>query len=121
MYDNSLAALNSEVGTMLTERLGARGRTLEEKAASVGRNMPRAIKDHVAYLIEAEARTKNPKRAAQYDPVRVEDAHKRCVSVLSKIDRRAARSRMSLSIFTTILVNLFIAAALAAALYAYFG
>ena len=56
MYDNSLAALNSEVGTMLTERLGARGRTLEEKAASVGRNMPRAIKDHVAYLIEAEAR-----------------------------------------------------------------
>jgi hypothetical protein len=121
MYEHSLAALSAEVGTLLTERLGARGRTLEEKAASVGRNMPRAIREHVAYLIEAEARTKNPKRAAQYDPLRAEEAHKRCLAVLGKIDRRAVRSRRSLAVFTTILVNLFLLAVIAAALWAYFG
>lgn len=112
MYKSSLGSVTAEVEALLAEKLSARGRNLEEKLKSAGRAVPKAVREQAIYLIEAESRYRNPKRAHQYDPQRVEEAHRICIDFLQKIDRSQIRARRSLTIFTTILVNLFLAAIL---------
>jgi hypothetical protein len=108
MYKTSLGSVTAEIEELLVEKLSAKGRDLNQKVKSAGRKLPRSVRLHVAYLIEAEARTKNPKFAHQYDADRVVEAWKHCVSYLEKIDRNAIRSYHRLGWFTTVLVNLFL-------------
>lgn len=118
MYDTSLASITAEVETLLADRMSAKGRDLEQKLKSVGRRLPKRVREQALYLVQAQSRTKNPKRAAQYDPERVVAAHKVVVDYLSKFDRRAARSVKRLGWFTGMLVNLvLIAIAVSVAVY----
>jgi len=115
LYDTSLSSVIDEVETLMAERLSARGRDLEQKLKHAGRRLPRKIRVQAQYLVEAQKRYKNPKRAAQYDPARVLAAHKACVNHLSKLDTKAMRARGRLAWFTGLLVNLFLIALLVAA------
>jgi len=119
MYNTSLASITDEIEALLAQKLSAKGRNLKEKTESVGRRLPRTIRGHVDYLIRAEGRYRNPKFAHQYDPDRVLEAYKQCVSQLEKIDPRAQKSARRLAWLTGILVNLMIAAAALSALAIY--
>ncbi|MBZ0129208.1 MAG: hypothetical protein K8F59_08845 [Rhodobacteraceae bacterium] len=117
MYNTSLKSVTAEIEDLLVEKFSARGRDLKAKLKSAGRRLPRRIRSEAEYLVEAEARCANPKRASQYDPARVVEAHRRCVAYLQKLDTRIARSRRRTSIMASILVNLLLLAMLAAAGY----
>ncbi|MFT6696717.1 MAG: hypothetical protein ACJAXU_002224 [Paracoccaceae bacterium] len=108
MYKTSLGSVTAEIEDLLVEKMAAKGRNLNQKLKSAGRRLPRKIRAQVAYLVEAEARCDNAKRAHQYDPIRVMEARKQCVSHLEKIDKNAARDRRRRGWFTGLVVNLFV-------------
>ena len=119
MYDTSLGSITAEIETLLADRMSAKGRDLEQKVKSVGRRLPKRVREQATYLVQAQSRTKNPKRAAQYDPERVVEAHKIVVEYLGKVDPRAARNVKRLGWFTGMLVNL-VLIAIAASIAAYY-
>ncbi len=110
MYKTSLRSVTAEIEELLAEKFSAKGRNLNQKIRHVGRKLPRNIRQQAAYLVEAEARYQNPKRAHQYDPERVLEARKQCVEYLEKVSRSARRSHRRLSWLTSLLVNLFLLA-----------
>ena len=105
MYKTSLGSVTAEIEDLLVEKMSAKGRDLNQKIQHAGRKLPRNIRDQVSYLVEAEARYKNPKRAHQYDPEKVLHARKQCVAHLEKIDRSAGRRYRRLAWFTGTVVN----------------
>ena len=108
MYKTSLGSVTAEIEELLVEKMSAKGRDLNQKIQSAGRKLPRSFREQAAYLVEAEARYKNPKHAHQYDPSRVVEARKQCVAHLEKMDRSVAQSRRRLSWITSVAVNLFL-------------
>jgi len=108
MYKTSLGSVTKEIEDLLVEKFSAKGRNLNEKIRSVRRQIPRRIREHAAYLAEAESRWRNPKRAHQYDAKKVLEARKQCVRHLEKIDRAQIRARKRLAWFTGALINVFI-------------
>jgi len=112
MYKTSLGSVTAEIEDLLADKLSAKGRDLNQKVRHAGRKLPTKFRKQVAYLIEVEKRYQNPKRAHQYDPVRVLAARKQCVTYLEKIDKRAARSHRRLAWVTTVAVNLLLIAVL---------
>ena len=106
MYDNSLTSVTAEVETLLVDKLAAKGRNLKEKINFVGRSLPRRIRSHAKYLVDAEVRFQNPKLAHQYDPKRLLAAQKHCVSYLEKIDRKRHKSFNRTAILVCTVVNL---------------
>jgi len=121
MYKTSLGSVTAEIEALLVEKFSAKGLDLKQKVQHSGRKLPRNIRKHIDYLIEAEARYRNPKRAHQYDSARVLQARKQCVEQLEKIDRQASRSYGRLAVFTGILVNLTILVGLFAVAAYYLG
>ncbi len=121
MYKTSLGSVTDEVEALLVEKLSAKGQDLQQKIKSVGRRLPKRIRAQAAYLIEVEARCKNPKHAHEYDPARVLDAQKQCVAHLERIDPKAQRSRRRLGWFTALLVNMFFLAVLFAVALHFLG
>jgi hypothetical protein len=121
MYKTSLGSVTAEIERLLVEKFAAKGRDLNQKIKSIGRKLPRGIRDQASYLIEAEARYKNPKRAHQYDPERVLAARKQLVDYLEKIDRSSSRRYGRLAWGTGLAVNLFILILLFAIAVAYIG
>lgn len=119
MYKTSLGSVTAEIEDLLVEKYSAKGRDLQQKIQSAGRRLPRHVRAEAAYLIEAEHRTANPKRAHQYDPERVTRAWKHCVAYLEKVDPAALRGVRRLGWFTSVLVNLFLLAVLFALVAAY--
>lgn len=108
MYKTSLGSVTAEIEVLLAEKMSAKGRDLQQKIKSAGRRLPKHIRAHATYLAEAEARCNNAKRAHQYDPVRVVEARKQCVSHLEKVDRHAARDRRRGGWLSGLVVNLFL-------------
>ncbi|MFQ5438535.1 MAG: hypothetical protein ACE5DK_06880 [Paracoccaceae bacterium] len=108
MYKTSLGSVTAEIEALLVDKLSAKGLNLQQKIKSARRRLPRRIRKQADYLIEVEARYRNPKRAHQYDPERVLKARKQCVDHLEKIDRNARRRYGRISFLTTVLVNLFL-------------
>jgi len=121
MYKTSLGSVTNEIEALLVDKLSAKGRDLKHKVRSVGRKLPRKIRVHIDYLIEVEARHRNPKRAHQYDKDRVLEARKQCVDHLEKIDRRANRTYRRWAVFTGIVVNITIIIGLFAVISHYIG
>lgn len=112
MYKTSLGSVTAEIEELLAEKMSAKGRNLNQKVKDAGRRLPKNIRAQAAYLIEAEERCSNPKRAHQYDPKKVMEARQQFVSFLEKFDRQAVRSRRRGGWFTGLFVNLCILLAL---------
>jgi len=108
MYKTSLRSVTAEIEELLSQKLSARGRDLKEKIKHAGRRLPKSVRLEAQYLIDAEARHRNPKRAGQYDPARVLSARKHCVDYLEKIDASQRRGNRRLAWFTGVLVNSFV-------------
>ena len=121
MYKTSLGSVTAEIEALLAEKYSAKGRDLQHKIRSAGRNLPPSVRAQARYLVEAQRRTANPKRAHQYDPERVVRAWKHCVSHLEKVDPAARRRLRRLGWFTSVLVNMFLLAVLFAMAVAYLG
>jgi len=114
MYKTSLTSVTDEIEALLVAKFSARGRDLRTKMSHVGRQLPKHIRREMTYLIEAEDRCANPKRAHLYDPARVVGAHETCMKYLEKVDKTAIRSRMKTSVIATIAVNMLLLAILMA-------
>ncbi len=112
MYKTSLGSVTAEIEDLLVEKMSAKGRDLKQKIKSAGRRLPKHIRAQATYLAEAEARCNNAKRAHQYDPVRVVEARKQCVSHLEQVDRRAVRERRRGGWLAGLVVNLILLTAL---------
>ncbi len=116
MYDTSLRSVTAEIESLLVQKLSVKGLDLNQKIKNAGRALPKSVRVHAQYLIEAEARYQNPKRAHQYDPHRVLEARKHCVSHLEKMDTRRLKSYRRTAVLVCIVVNLFVLAIVTAIL-----
>lgn len=112
MYKTSLGSITAEIEALLVEKYSAKGRDLKQKIDHVGRRLPRKIRQHLSYLVEVETRYRNPKRAHQYEPGRVLEARKQCVSYLEKVNRKMMRSYRNTSILASVAVNMLLLAVL---------
>ena len=119
MYETSLSSVTAEVEALLAEKLSAKGLNLSQKFKSVRRKLPKSVRAHARYLVEAETRYQNPKFAHQYDPKRLLTAHKHCVSYLENIDLRRQKSFRRTAIVAGSLVNTLILIAVMVAVYFY--
>jgi hypothetical protein len=80
-----------EVSELLGQKLGVRGRTLEDRLRRAGRRLPKKIQREAKVLVDAAALEGHPKLARQVDPQKAENAKRACVTWLETIDPAAKR------------------------------
>jgi hypothetical protein len=107
-YETSLSSVIGEIEVMLKAKFGANGRNLAAKVDNVGRQLPRDVRKHLQLLIDAEARTENPKFANQYDPKAILKSFEVCKRYLEGVDLGAKRSYRRTAWLAGAVFNLFI-------------
>jgi hypothetical protein len=110
--DQTLDRQASQLAEQIRDSFGARGRTMEERAARAGRALPRHVRRDIDVLSEARALEDNPKLARQVDMTKVDKAYKGASTWLGTVDRSARRKTVVLNTVTEIAFRLFIVAVL---------
>lgn len=85
--------LVDRIFTLLGERLGVRGKTLEARFRKAGRLVPKRARAPIKVLIEAEKMAQNPTIAIRIDPEALAAAYDKAVLELGDVDRDAEKSR----------------------------
>lgn len=100
-----------EVRALIEERLGLKGRSLDQALRRAGRLLPRRVRRSGAYLVQAERAMGHPKLSRMIDEAKVEEAHKSLVSHLKTIDRTERRTTRILGALGVVSFNLIVLAA----------
>lgn len=95
-----------EVGRLLAERLGARGRTLDAQIRKAGRLLPRARIRDARFLAQAAQLAQNPKLARMVDPRQADAAHAALVAYLATVDPAERRKDRLLALLGVLAFNL---------------
>lgn len=83
-----------QIRSLLTERLGLKGRSLEKQVARLGRDVPRDVARQLRFLAEAEPLMRNPRLSRMVNPEQARKARDTVVAHLKSVDpakRRADR------------------------------
>lgn len=100
------------VAELMENRMQVRGKGLAAKLQNSGRDLPRDIRAHAEFLVEASAMAKNPKLLPQVDEPKVAEAYNSCLRHLTAISRRDRRKAMARSIGANIAFSLLVVCAL---------
>lgn len=102
MWGEDITAGTLEIGTLLGERLGARGATLSSRVARAGSALPRRLRNDARFLAEAEAMAANPRLARLVEPARFARAQEALRDHLLTINPRERRITRALGIMAVI-------------------
>lgn len=87
----TISQMAERVAVLMEERLGARGRGLDEKVRKAGRRLPRKVRDAAVALGDAALMAQNPKLLVRVDEGEVARNYDICVRHLTAIDRAGRR------------------------------
>jgi len=109
--DGSIEARAERRRTAPHAALGVRAGTLAAAKRKAGRSLPRRVRGALEQVVEAQARTANPKLRATPDQAARARAEEDALVWLASIDRADARRGALLSLAGTIVFNLLIVVA----------
>lgn len=112
MEETAIDQLVEHVSSLLSERLGVRGRALEDRVRRAGRALPRDVRRAADELVSAEKMSRTPKMRLNLDQEQVNAAYMVCTDYLEVIDRRALRAEARMSMAATVIVQLATVAAM---------
>jgi hypothetical protein len=87
----TIIQMTDRVAALLEERLGVRGRTLQDKVRKAGRRLPKKVRAAADYLADAQAMAQNPKLLVRLDEGEVADAYDICLRHLGGVNRGERR------------------------------
>ena len=103
----TIQQMADRVSALLEQKLGVRGRTLDERIRKARWRLPRAIRAEARFLETAAAQAQHPKLRVQIDEGRVARAHDACVRFLQSVDRAARRRAMLLGMASSVAFSIF--------------
>lgn len=106
----TITQMADRVSALMEERLGARGRTFQDKLRTHGRKLPRRVRDAAEGLAAAAEKAQNPKLLAQIDEELVSEAYDVCMKHLGRIGRADRRKGAVLNIAASIAFSLLVVA-----------
>jgi hypothetical protein len=83
----TITQMADRVSTLVEQRLGVRGRSLEDKLRRAGRRLPKAVREAATYLADAAEMAKSPKLLVRVDEAEVARAYDICLRHLNKLNR----------------------------------
>ncbi len=111
----TIIQMTDRVSALIEERLGIRGRTLEDKVRKAGRRLPKKVRLAAAALADAQKMAQNPKLLVQLDEGEVAANYDTCIRHLGGINRGAARKSAVLGAAASAAFAIFIVMLLAIA------
>jgi hypothetical protein len=93
MTQLSIDSVQSEIGKRIAKKIGIKDTNLHSLLSKAGGKLPRGFKGDLAYLFEAEERTKHPKRRGQVDQRKLETIRKTCLAKIDNMNIERDRSR----------------------------
>lgn len=87
----TITQMADRVSSLLEERLGARGRGLDEKVQRAGRRLPRRVRVAAAALAEAAEMAQNPRLLVRVDETAVATNYDICLRHLGRLNRAERR------------------------------
>ena len=110
-----------EIRTLLRDRLGVRGRDLSQQRRRAGRRLPRAVRQALDRLAQAEATRDHPKLSRQSDPTALSRDRSEVTRHLRGVDRADRRKGAVLGFLGALSFNLLLLAGLVLALLRWQG
>lgn len=107
--------LVERVFTLLREKLGVRGGSLEARVRRAGRILPRHVRVAARELVSADQMAQEPKMLLRLDPSRVSAAYETCTNHLEGIDEKALKSKAIFEFAATVIVQVLVIGAIALA------
>lgn len=93
MVQLSIASVQTDISKHISKKFGVKDHNLPRLLAKLGKKLPRGLEGDLAYLFDAEARTKHPKRRGQVDQNRLKTIRRSCLSRLDEVDLERDRTR----------------------------
>ena len=103
--------LVERISSLLREKLGIRGGSLEARTRRAGRTLPRRVRRAAKELVTAERMSHEPKMLLRLDPQQVSAAYDTCVKYLEKIDEKALKNKALLGFAASLIVQVIVIAA----------
>ena len=113
--------LAERIFTLLGERLGVRGKTLETRFRKAGRLVPKRAREPIRALVDAQNLAQNPNMAMRIDPEHVSNAYDQALRELTQINPAAERSQKRFNFASLILLQLLLVAGIFAAILRWRG
>ncbi|MGB4829550.1 MAG: hypothetical protein WBP18_20145 [Paracoccaceae bacterium] len=108
----TITQMADRVSALIEERLGVRGRGLEDKIRKAGRRLPKRVREAASYLAEAGQMAQNPKLLVRVDEGDVAAAYDVCLKHLGGVNRGARRKGVFLGIAASMAFSLLVVAVL---------
>ncbi|MES2668057.1 MAG: hypothetical protein V4712_18370 [Pseudomonadota bacterium] len=108
----TIQQMADRVAGLMEERLGIRGRGLDEKLRKGGRLLPRAVRVKATTLSELATQAQNPKLLTQINMEDVAGAYDTCVKHLGAIKSGSRRTGILLGMASSIAFSLLVVAVL---------
>jgi hypothetical protein len=93
MVQLSIASVQTDISKHISKKFGVKNSNLPRLLAKLHKKLPRGLETELAYLFDAEARTKHPKRRGQVDQNRLKTIHRSCLAKLDGVDLDRDRTR----------------------------
>ena len=106
--DKDMAAKSRKLRGLMQQKLGVRGRDLDQSLRRAGRRLPKSVRKRGAALLRAESLAQNPKTARQVDAEAVERDFEVVRAYLAKIDVGEMRKARLLSVTGAVAANMIV-------------
>jgi len=113
--------LVERISSLLHEKLGMRGGSLEARVRRAGRALPRQVRRAVKELVNAEHMAQEPKMLLRLDPQQVSAAYDTCLMYLDNIDERALKTKARFGFAASVIMQVIVIAAVAFAVLRWRG
>lgn len=107
----TITQMADRVSSLLEERLGTRGRGLDEKLRRAGRRLPRRVRAAATALSDAALMAQNPKLLVRVDEGEVAQNYDICLRHLAALNRGERRKGLILNVAASIAFSLLVVAA----------
>jgi hypothetical protein len=111
----TITQMADRVAALIEERLGVRGRGLEDKLRRAGRRLPKRVRTAGDLLAEAAAMAQNPKLLVRVDEARVAEAYDICLKYLNKLNKGDRRKGAILGVAASVAFSILVVAVLVVA------
>lgn len=104
----TIQQMADRIAGLMEERLGVRGRGLQEKLRRGGRHLPRAVRAAAKDLADAAEKSKNPKLLVQLDRPRIAASYDTCLKHLNGLRGGSARMAALVRVLATVALGLLV-------------
>jgi hypothetical protein len=102
----------AEIRALLETKLRVRGASLAVQLRKARRQLPRAVRRDLTYLVESAELSQNPKLVRMVDTTRVARAHRNAVAFLENVDLREQRITGLINVVAAIALAILVTVAL---------